>query len=47
MANQSYVNEFFDKAVRAETSAAIINKKANVCPFAVRLAWHAVRSLLL
>lgn len=41
MANQTYVNEFYDKAARAQVSAAIVSKKANVCPFAIRLAWHA------
>ena len=41
MANQTYVNDFYDKAARAQVSAAIVSKKANVCPFAIRLAWHA------
>ena len=41
MANQSYVNEFYDKAARAQVSTAIVSKKCNVCPFAIRLAWHA------
>lgn len=41
MANQHYVDEFYDKAARAEASVAIVNKKANVCPFTVRLAWHS------
>ena len=41
MANQLYADEFYDKAARAEASTALISKKANVCPFAVRLAWHA------
>jgi catalase (peroxidase I) len=41
MANQTYADEFYDKALRAAISSTIISKKANVCPFAVRLAWHA------
>lgn len=41
MANEHYANEFYENAVRAEVSAAIVNQKANVCPFTVRLAWHA------
>lgn len=41
MANQHYANEFMDKALRAEISSNIITKKANVCPFAIRLAWHS------
>lgn len=41
MANRHYDNEFYDNAVRAAVTAAIINKKANVCPFTIRLAWHA------
>lgn len=30
-----------DNTVRSEISACISNSKANVCPFTVRLAWHA------
>jgi Peroxidase len=41
MANQTYADEFYDKALRAAISSTIISKKGNVCPFAVRLAWHA------
>jgi catalase (peroxidase I) len=41
MANTHYANEFLDKALRAEISSTIVNTKANVCPFTVRLAWHA------
>jgi catalase (peroxidase I) len=41
MANVHYDNEFYDKAARAAVTAAIVSKKANVCPFTVRLAWHA------
>ena len=41
MANQSYVNEFYENAARAQVSVAIVNKKANVCPFTIRNAWHA------
>jgi catalase (peroxidase I) len=41
MANTHYASEFYDKAARAEVSSTIVSKKANVCPFAVRLAWHA------
>ena len=41
MANQHYANEFYDKAARAQVSSTIVSKKANVCPFTVRLAWHA------
>ena len=36
-----YADEFYDKAARAALSAAMVNQKANVCPFVVRLAWHA------
>ena len=41
MANELYADEFYDRAARTAVSAAIISKKANVCPFTVRLAWHA------
>jgi Peroxidase/Ankyrin repeats (3 copies) len=41
MANEHYADEFYDKAARAAISAAIVNQKANVCPFTIRLAWHA------
>lgn len=41
MANELYDNEFYDKAARAAVSSLLVSKKANVCPFAVRLAWHA------
>lgn len=41
MANKHYANEFYDKAVRAEVGSTIVNRKMNVCPFTVRLAWHA------
>jgi catalase (peroxidase I) len=41
MANPHYANEFYDKAARAQVSATIVSKKANVCPFAIRLGWHA------
>lgn len=41
MANQHYADEFYDKAARAAVGAAIVSQKANVCPFSVRLAWHA------
>ena len=41
MANQLYATEFYEKAARAEISSTIISKKGNVCPFAIRLAWHA------
>ena len=37
----NYANEFYDNALRAAIRAAIINQKANVCPFIIRLAWHA------
>lgn len=30
-----------ENAVRSEITNAIINSKVNVCPFSVRLAWHA------
>jgi catalase (peroxidase I) len=30
-----------ENAVRSEVTSAIVNSKANVCPFAIRLAWHA------
>lgn len=41
MANELYDDEFYDKSIRAAVSATIVSKKANVCPFTVRLAWHA------
>jgi catalase (peroxidase I) len=41
MANQHYASEFYEKAARAEISSTIVSKKGNVCPFAIRLAWHA------
>jgi catalase (peroxidase I) len=41
MANQTYADEFYDKALRASISSTLISKKGNVCPFAIRLAWHA------
>ena len=37
----NYANEFYDNALRTAISAAIINQKANVGPFIIRLAWHA------
>jgi catalase (peroxidase I) len=37
----NYSNEFYDNALRTAIAAAIINQKANVCPFIIRLAWHA------
>lgn len=40
-ANELYAEEFYDKAVRTAVSSSIISKKGNVCPFTVRLAWHA------
>eukprot|EP00978_Attheya_sp_CCMP212_P016421 scaffold43007_cov54-Attheya_sp.AAC.4 len=36
-----YSSTFHDNAVRAEVTTAIVNEKANACPMAVRLAWHA------
>lgn len=30
-----------ETAARSEISSALVNTKANVCPFAIRLAWHA------
>lgn len=30
-----------ENAIRSEISSAITNTKANVCPFTIRLAWHA------
>ena len=30
-----------ENAIRSEITSAIVNSKANVCPFTVRLAWHA------
>lgn len=30
-----------ENAIRSEITQAIVNTKANVCPFTVRLAWHA------
>lgn len=36
-----YSSTFYDNAVRAEVTAAMVNEKANACPMAVRLAWHA------
>lgn len=41
MANRQYDNEFYDNAARSAVSATIVSKKGNVCPFTVRLAWHA------
>ena len=41
MANQHYASEFYDKAARAHVSSTLVSKKANVCPFSVRLAWHS------
>ena len=37
----NYANEFYDNALRSAINAAIISQKANVCPFIIRLAWHA------
>ena len=36
-----YSSNFLDNAVKAEVTAAVVNEKANACPMAVRLAWHA------
>jgi hypothetical protein len=41
MANELYADEFYDKAIRAAVSSTLISKKGNVCPFAIRLAWHS------
>jgi hypothetical protein len=30
-----------DNAIRTEITSAIVNSKSNVCPFTIRLAWHA------
>mmetsp|Transcript_22361 Transcript_22361/g.33469 ORF Transcript_22361/g.33469 Transcript_22361/m.33469 type:complete len:405 (+) Transcript_22361:99-1313(+) len=30
-----------ENAIRSEITSAIVNSKVNVCPFTVRLAWHA------
>lgn len=30
-----------ENAVRTEITSAIVNSKVNVCPFTIRLAWHA------
>jgi len=30
-----------ENAVRSEITSAIVNSKVNVCPFTIRLAWHA------
>lgn len=34
-------NKTTENAVRSEITSAIVNAKANVCPFTIRLAWHA------
>lgn len=36
-----YSSTFYDNAVRSEVTAAMVNEKANACPMAIRLAWHA------
>ena len=36
-----YSSTFYDNAIRGEIQTAIVNSKANACPMAVRLAWHA------
>jgi len=41
MANEFYADQLYDNAARAQVSVALVNQKANVCPFAVRLAWHS------
>jgi catalase (peroxidase I) len=41
MANVHYADEFYDNAARATVTSTIVSKKANVCPFTVRLAWHS------
>lgn len=30
-----------ENAIRSEITSAIVNSKVNVCPFTIRLAWHA------
>ncbi len=30
-----------EEAIRTEIASCIANSKANVCPFTIRLAWHA------
>lgn len=30
-----------ENAIRSEVTSAIVNSKVNVCPFTIRLAWHA------
>eukprot|EP00511_Aplanochytrium_stocchinoi_P011139 CAMPEP_0204874332 /NCGR_PEP_ID=MMETSP1348-20121228/42717_1 /ASSEMBLY_ACC=CAM_ASM_000700 /TAXON_ID=215587 /ORGANISM="Aplanochytrium stocchinoi, Strain GSBS06" /LENGTH=403 /DNA_ID=CAMNT_0052030059 /DNA_START=51 /DNA_END=1262 /DNA_ORIENTATION=+ len=36
-----YSSDFFKNAVCSEIRSCLINRKANACPMAVRLAWHA------
>lgn len=40
-ASVDYSSTFFDNAVAASINSSIITEKANACPMAVRLAWHA------
>lgn len=41
MANRTDVEKVNVDAVRSEIRQVLINQKANACPIAVRLAWHA------
>lgn len=41
MSGADYSSKFYNNAVRAEVTSAVVNEKANACPMAVRLAWHA------
>ena len=41
MAKVDFSSTFYQNAVKAEIHRLLINQKANSCPMAVRLAWHA------
>lgn len=41
VAKVDFSSDFFENAVAAEIQHKIINEKANSCPMAIRLAWHA------
>ncbi len=41
MSNETATPTPKENAIRSEITSAIVNSKVNVCPFTIRLAWHA------
>ena len=41
-----FSSNFFENALTSEIRHKVIDQKANSCPMAVRLAWHASESII-